>query len=106
MTWKYNNLLNFPQRGFSEPINIYKKLQDIYWHEILTNYFIPNFKNFLSLHIFVQSLAEQKHAQKISEHTLIIMCNRKTDYNWYSKMPKPTYTALHPGSPREINLGA
>jgi hypothetical protein len=31
---------------------------------------IPNFKNFLSLHIFVQSLAEQKHALKISEHTL------------------------------------
>jgi hypothetical protein len=32
---------------------------------------IPNFKNFLSLHIFEQSLAEQKHALKISEHTLI-----------------------------------
>jgi hypothetical protein len=32
---------------------------------------IPNFKNFLSLHIFVQSLAEQKHALKIPEHTLI-----------------------------------
>jgi hypothetical protein len=28
-------------------------------------------ENFLSLHIFVQSLAEQKHALKISEHTLI-----------------------------------
>jgi hypothetical protein len=26
----------------------------------------------------VQSLVEQKHALKISEHTLIIMCNRKT----------------------------
>jgi hypothetical protein len=38
---------------------------------------IPNFKNFLSLHIFVQSLAEQKHALKIPEHTLIIMCNNK-----------------------------
>jgi hypothetical protein len=45
----------------------------------------PNFKNFLSLHIFAQSLAaqtlatqslaEQKHALKISEHTFIIMCN-------------------------------
>jgi hypothetical protein len=33
-------------------------------------YSIPNFKNFLSLHIFVQSLAVQKHALKISEHTL------------------------------------
>ena len=42
---------------------------------------IPNFKNFLSLHIFVQSLAEQQHALKISEHTLIIMCNNKTGYN-------------------------
>ena len=31
---------------------------------------IPNFKNFLSLQIFAQSLAEQKHALKISEHTL------------------------------------
>jgi hypothetical protein len=42
---------------------------------------IPNFKNFLSLHIFVQSLAEQKHALKIPEHTLIIMCNNKAGYN-------------------------
>jgi hypothetical protein len=50
----------------------------------------------------VQSLAEQQHALKISEHTLIIMCNNKTGYNLYSKMPKPwgpppTYTAQHPG---------
>jgi hypothetical protein len=65
--------------------------------DFLTCLFIPNFKNFLSLHIFVQSLAEQQHALKISEHTLIIMCNNKTGYNWYSKMPKPTYTAQHPG---------
>jgi hypothetical protein len=42
---------------------------------------IPNFKNFLSLNIFVQSLAEQKHALKIPEHTLIIMCNNKAGYN-------------------------
>jgi hypothetical protein len=31
---------------------------------------IPNFKNFLSLHIFAKSLAEKKHALKISEHAL------------------------------------
>jgi hypothetical protein len=36
--------------------------------EVILN--IPNFKNFLSLHIFVQSLAEQKHVLKISEQTL------------------------------------
>jgi hypothetical protein len=45
----------------------------------------------------VQSLAEQKHALKISEHTLIIMCNNKAGYNWYSKMPKRTFTAQHSG---------
>jgi hypothetical protein len=68
---------------------------------------IPNFKNFLSLHMFAQSLAaqslaEQKHSLKISEYTFMIMCNHKTGYNWYSKMPKPTYTTQHPGLPRVI----
>jgi hypothetical protein len=37
--------------------------------------------NYHALHIFVQSLAEQQQALKISEHTLIIMCNNKTGYN-------------------------
>jgi hypothetical protein len=45
----------------------------------------------------VQSLAEQKQALEISEHTLIIMCNNKAGYNSYSKMPKRTYTAQHSG---------
>ena len=58
---------------------------------------IPNFKNFLSLHIFAQGLDKQKHALKISEHTFIIMCIHKTGYNWYSKMSKRTYTEQHPG---------
>ena len=58
---------------------------------------IPNFKNFVSLHSVVQSLAEQKHALEISEHTLIIMCNNKAGYNSYSKMTKRTYTAQHSG---------
>jgi hypothetical protein len=40
----------------------------------------------------VQSLAEQKHALKISEHTFIIMYNNKAGYNSYSKMSKRTYT--------------
>jgi hypothetical protein len=41
----------------------------------------------------VQSLAEQKHALKISEHTLIkCVTTYKAGYNSYSKMPKRTYT--------------
>jgi hypothetical protein len=74
------------------------------WHKLISaqcinseQQIIPNFKNFLSLHSFVQSLAEQKHALEISEHTLIIMCNNKAGYNSYSKMPKRTYTAQQSG---------
>jgi hypothetical protein len=48
----------------------------------------------------VQSFAEQKHALKISEHTLIIMCNNKAGNNLYSKMPKRTY--MHCTVLREI----
>jgi hypothetical protein len=44
----------------------------------------------------MQSLAKQKHALTISEHTLIIMCNNKTGYNWYSKMSKRTFSVQYP----------
>jgi hypothetical protein len=57
----------------------------------------------------VQSLAKQKHALEIAEHTLIIMCNNKAGYNSYSKMPNEhTLPALREiwGPRTNFDLGA
>jgi hypothetical protein len=61
------------------------------------------FTSYLILRIFYhctflcKGLAEQKHALKISEHTLIIMWNHAQERLQlrYPKIPKSTYTAQH-----------
>jgi hypothetical protein len=45
---------------------------------------------------------------KISEHPLIILCNHKTGYNWYSKMPTMNQHTLHStmqGHPEKLIWG-